>query len=722
MPFRVPLLAPTVSLGSMMRPTQTPLQRLERGLWPGVLAYLLALFGTLMLAPESMRFIGVALLFVAAILGVLIWGRQSWIPAFPQDAPWQSRPFVREHAWPLAGVASAGILLLAADLYNAANPNDEFGPAGWLWLASMVLLVAATLAWGFRKPLTRCQVAPAPRDSLKVVSTLPVRRASEPAVQAAISTEEQTGAPWHWWEIGLFAGIVLLALVLRVWNLSAYPDNIYPDEIMTGTVASGAYGSNTPAPSLFSTVWSGIDLPALWFRIIWWFLQVGGDTLTMLRMPAALFGAATTVPFYLLVRGVWGRVAAISGTAILAFSASNVHYSRLALNNIVTPFFWTVCFLFLLRGLRSGKPVDWAVAGLAAGLSEHFYYGTRLLPFILIAFFAYLLLVHWRHARRYVGHFALLALGYLAGFGPLLVYFIRNPNLYFGRGADMSVWHTIPTSLEEFGRMVGTLWPIMAENLLGFSAHSSQDITFFAPLLLPAEAALLALGAGLLIWNWKHPAAFLLLLSAIGVLFVGGTLVMEANSAPPQTIHWTAAFPAIYTALAIPIGAWAEQGGVSLPVRFRWALPTALAAGLALLAALNINFYFNSYHSDPESLVNESYRTAQGYYDTQTAESRYVASLGTGYKVVIVGQSTQPYDAATTYYLMGTSGDVTNLPSPDTGLSSVQPGSRGIAFIFFPGNEQYMSAVRERWPGGTDGQVVSKSGKPLFVTYQVPTK
>ncbi len=224
-------------------------------------------------------------------------------------------------------------------------------------------------------------------------------------------------------------------------------------------------GVARPRLRFFSTLWSGIDLPALWFRIVWAFLQVGGDTLTMLRMPAALFGAATTLPFYLLVRGVWGRVAAISGTAILAFSASNVHYSRLALNNIVTPFFWAVCFLFLLRGLRSGRPVDWVVAGLAAGLSEHFYYGTRLLPFILIAFFAYLLLVHWRQARRYVGHFALLALGYLAGFGPLLVYFIRNPNLYFGRGADMSVWHTIPTSLDEFGRMVGTLWPIMAENV-----------------------------------------------------------------------------------------------------------------------------------------------------------------------------------------------------------------------------------------------------------------
>jgi hypothetical protein len=203
---------------------------------------------------------------------------------------------------------------------------------------------------------------------------------------------------------------------------------------------------------------------------------------------------------------------------------------------------------------------------------------------------------------------------------------------------------------------------------------------------------------------------------------VGGTLVMSINSAPPQINHWTPAFPAIYAALAIPIGAWAEQASVSPLVRFRWAVPVGLAAGLALLGAVNILFYFTSYHSDPESLVNQGYRTAQGYYDAQTAQSRYVASLGPGYKVAIVGQSGQPYDAATTYYLMGTSGDVINVPTPDTGLSSVQADSRGIAFIFFPGNEQYEPTVRQRWPDGTDGQIESKSGKPLFATYQVPTK
>jgi hypothetical protein len=157
-------------------------------------------------------------------------------------------------------------------------------------------------------------------------------------------------------------------------------------------------------------------------------------------------------------------------------------YSRLALNNIVTQFFWATCFFFLLRALRSRRPSDWALAGLSAGLSEYFYYGTRLLPFILAMFMVFLLAVHWKHARQYTGGFLLLAGSYFVGFGPLLLHFIRNPNLYLGRGASLLIWSPhIPISFADFHRAGKTIWPVLSENLLGISTHTSQDIIFYGP-------------------------------------------------------------------------------------------------------------------------------------------------------------------------------------------------------------------------------------------------
>jgi len=404
----------------------------------------------------------------------------------------------------------------------------------------------------------------------------------------------------------------------------------------------------------------------------------------------------------------------------MAFSVSNVHYSRLALNNIVTQFFWATCFFFLLRALRSRRPSDWALAGLAAGLSEYLYYGTRLLPFILAMFMVFLLAVHWKHARECAGGFLLLAGSYFVGFGPLLLHFIRNPNLYLGRGASLLIWSPhIPISFTDFHRAWKTIWPVLSENLLGISTHTSQDIIFYGPLLLPAESALLVLGVALLLWHWRHPAAFLILASGLGVLLVGGTLVAYPNSVPPLINHWTPAFPAFYVALAVPVGAWITAGQSELEPRLRWILPVTVAIALFVLGWCNLHFYFHRYYADPESLKSKAYRSAQRNYEVQTAQSRYSASLGPNYKVFTVGQSSWPYDPVTTRYLVSEQ-KWTLLTNPATELASISRDDKGVAFLFFPGNEQYQQTTHELFPGGKHGEVTSRRGKHLFYTYVLP--
>jgi 4-amino-4-deoxy-L-arabinose transferase-like glycosyltransferase len=652
-------------------------------LWCGLITFFASLAGTLLLRNEPAHPWAVLLLICAAVLAVIVWGQQEWIPAFPGDPVAGVPSAYRSHFFYLVGAVSAFLLALAADFHYLVVPNETFGLAGVLWLASIGLLLCAAFVGS--------QSAPD-------------------------GTNEPHLTPWTNWEIVILAALTLIALLTRVWDLTGFPDNIYPDEIMTGTIATQSYITGTGStPSVFSTVWHGIDLPALWFWIVSRFLKVGGSTLAMLRLPAALFGAATVLPLYGLIRGTWGRYAAIAGTAILAFSASNIHFSRLALNNITTQFFWTACFFFLLRGLRSRRPLDWALAGLSAGLSEYFYYGTRLLPFILILLIGYILAFNWRQSRQYLSGFLLLAGSYVIGFGPLLFHFIWKPNLYFGRGASLMIWSPhIPTSSKDFHSMSKTVWPVLRENLLGISTHSSQDIIFYGPLLLPVEAALLVLGVALLLWHWRHPAAFLMLISGVGVLFVGGTLVAYPNSFPPLINHWTPAFPAFYVALAVPIGAWATS--TELPGRLRYVLPATLAIGLTLLGWLNLNFYFHHYYADPASLKSNAYRSAQQNYEIQTAQSRYQASLGPGYQVFTVGQCPPPYDPVTTRYLVADQ-EWSMLTNPAADLPSITAGTKGLAFLFFPGNEQYRELTHKLSPGGVDGEVTTKQGRHLFYTY-----
>jgi hypothetical protein len=652
--------------------------------WAGPIVYLIALPGIWLLANESARPWAVSLLTAAAVLAVMLWGRQNWTPAFPSDATARTGGN-RSRLFCWLGVTIAVLLVLAADLRYAAAPNETFGLAGILWIAGIGLLLCSVF-FGSHSPSVVSGAARLPR--------------------------------WPTWEQALLPVLFFLALLNRVWNLTNFPDNIYPDEIMTGTVATQSYLSpTTPPPSVFSTLWNGIDLPALWFWVVAVFLKLGGTSLAMLRLPAVLFGAATVVPLYALLRGTWGRYAAIAGSTIMTFSMSNVHYSRLGLNNIVTQFFWTTCFFFLLRALQSRRPSDWALAGLLAGLSEYFYYGTRLLPLILAVFIVFLLAVHWKQARQYASSFFLLAGGYFVAFGPLLLHFIRNPNLYLGRGASLLIWSPhIPIRFADLHSASKTIWPVLSENLLGISTHSSQDIIFYAPLLLPAEAALLVLGVALLLWHWHHPAAFLILTSGLSVLIVGGTLVAYPNSVPPLINHWTPAFPAFHVALAVPVGAWATAAQSDLERRSRWILPVTIAIALLVLGCCNLNFYFHRYYADPESLKSKAYRSAQRNYEVQTAQSRYLASLGPDYQVFTVGQSSWPYDPVTTRYLVPMQ-KWTLLNNPATELASISPDNKGLAFLFFPGNEQHQQMTQELFPGGKHDEVTSQRGKHLFYTY-----
>ncbi|PYJ64138.1 MAG: hypothetical protein DME74_00915 [Verrucomicrobia bacterium] len=665
-------------------------------LWPalgvclGAIAFAVSLVGTELLRLESLRVFAVLLLVGAGMLAVLAWSDSQWSPAFPAargTGSATSNFSIWRRRASLTLLAGAVPLLALSHVTFLTTPRATFGAAGWLWVAAIALVMAAA------------------------------------ALQSSAESPRNGGAEgplaWSWWEVTIVASIAVVALVLRVSNLRDVPFNIYPDEVMTGLVAERAYLSGpSPAPSVFSTLWSDIDLPALWFAIVAEAFKLGGIGLATVRLPAALFGAATVLPFYGLVRGVWGRVAAIAGASIMAFSATNVHYSRMALSNITTPFFWVVCFYFLIRGLRNRRSADWTLAGLAAGISEHFYYGTRLLPFILMTFVVYLSIVHWSEAKQYITQVGWLVVGYLIGFGPLLTYFVTHPGFYYGRGAGLMTWNRIPATWHDLQQMWTTLWPILSENLLGISTHSAQDIMYYAPLLLRAEAALLVLGVALLAWRWRHPAAFLLLLSGVAVLFVGGTLVLYPNSSPPMLAHWTPAFPTFYAAIAVSIGAWVGSAEAWLPGRWRCITTAVVIAGLITLAYANVHFYFYRYYANPESLTNERYKFAQRLYEVQTTQSRYMASLGPAYRVVAVGQSPYPYDAEITRYLVQGQEYIT-IRDPTGQLSLDHVAGKGLAFLFFPGNEQYRELIREHYPPGKEGEVRNPVGGHVFYTYVV---
>jgi hypothetical protein len=635
-----------------------------RGVSIGLLALGVGAIGETLLFTESLRGSGAALLLVAIVLAALAWG-----------GPREASPIIAQVgvliAWRkglalrLAGIAGSALLAMGALFSRQANPDAIFGLQGALWLASIALFLASCARW-------------------------------YPSTQR----ESYFGPPWTRLEIGLFLGLVALTLVTYLYRLNDIPWRFHYDEAIAYEEAMRFYRG--PAISLFTTTWYETSLPSLWFALAGGLMRFAGTELGGVRMAVALAGALAVVPLYGLARLVAGRTAATLVAFFWATTPVAIHYSRISIINMTTPLAWTVCFYFLLRGLRSRRPGDFAWSGLAAGLGMYTYFGTRLLPYLLLAYAAYMALFHFRRFREQARHFAVLGVGFFVGFGPLLGYFLSHPGAWAARGlSQMTIPAEIPTTWDALVFDWNTLSPIVDQNLLSLSVISTSDRCYWGPFLSPAQAVLLFLGVGALVWRWRQPGAFLVLLWGAGVLFVGGTLVSKVFV--PAFNHWTPAFPAIFVAMALPPALWLRAlGQVSPPAKI--AGYAAVTAGAVCLAAVNLYTYAVVY---PKS-VPASFEWVQG---------RYLATLGPDDRVRIVGNSWQPVYPMIAE-MMAPHVTASDFLNPSRQLPLAASGD-SLVFLLNVDQTVYLPIIQGYYPGGVLSELLTSKDSSAFA-YRVP--
>ncbi|MGI8586390.1 MAG: ArnT family glycosyltransferase [Chloroflexia bacterium] len=641
-----------------------------RGVWLGLLALVVGAAGEQLLFHEELRGLGMAVLVLAVLLGVLAWNGAPVATGLDAGAerPWRHIAWRRELLLRLAGIAGAVGLAVGSIAAYIAAPNEIFGLQGQLWLGSMGLLLLSCARW---YPRARPETA--------------------------------VGPPWTRAEIVLFVGLLALSLVTRLAYLDEIPWRFHFDEGYAFTEIMRYY--TIPTLPLFTTTWHQTGLPSLLFYPEAGLMHIVGVGLAGVRVGVALVGALLVLPVYGIARLAWGRTAAALAGFGVCISAAAVHYSRISILNMTTAFWWAACFYFLLRGLRSRRPGDFVWAGLAAGTSMYTYYGTRLLPYLLLAFAAYLLLFHFRATRERLGHLALVAVGFLAGFGPLLGYFQQHPGVWSARGlSDLNVPASIPTTWDGIVADWNVLAPLALKNLLGFSVLPGQDNVYFAPLLLAPEAVLLTLGVGLLIRRWRQPASFLILLTGFGVLFVATLLEYPTT---PNFAHWAPAFPVFYLTLALPLALL--LGAFRRLDRRVWVVGCLLlAAGLVWDAGANAYGYLVEY---PPKVPPD--------HELEAVQGRFIESVGPNTRVFIIGPTWQglyPDVAA----MMGPHTEANNLWDVADSLGVPPDPSRAVAFVFYNDQEQNIPIFQARYPGGKLVVLITPSGSQTATAYIVP--
>jgi len=509
------------------------------------------------------------------------------------------------------------------------------------------------------------------------------------------------------WEIMALLALTLLALLGRALLVQNIPQNFGGDEGEMGVIARAVLRGEMRDP--FATAW--LSHPTLWFFVQACSLWIFGDNVWGLRMLSALIGTATIPALYLFARPLYGRPVGLAATALLATYHFHIHFSRLAVNNIVDPLLALLSFAAFFNGRRTSSWFSFALAGVLLGLGQHFYMGGRLTPLVVLALLlhAWLLDRHWLLNMRW--RLALLGIGFVLAFGPLLRFFLLNHTAFTARLAAVGIFQT-GWFAQQQAQGMSTIAILLHQTRDAFGAFTFQPdrSTWYdphIPLLDRASAVLFVFGLAITISRWRRMEMVVLIAWLVGAAVFGGVLLKNT----PESPRYVTTAPALCLLIALAL----EE----LMALVRWAFPLGQRAAYAvcgvavlLLALWNLNFYFREYTPRRTfGWLNTEAATAIGAYLHEQPGHRYVYFFGP--PRIFIGHGTIRFLAP------GVPGiDVVDpVASPDE-LPPTPPGDRPI-FIFLPERAGELEVVQRRFPGGTMVQERAwRTDSTLFLSYE----
>lgn len=336
----------------------------------------------------------------------------------------------------------------------------------------------------------------------------------------------------------VFAGILLLGLILRCYDLIDSPHAINPD---LGLAMLYAYARQEPSQ------WMGIGMGLVEFgvpQIAFLFFEISawifGPGILASRAPEVVLGTLMIVAGYLFVWRAYDshRLAALTAF-LMAVHAPLVHFSRHVMN--IDP--WTFALFglfFLVHGLRSKRLWALGAAGGLLGFSLQLYISIRSL--ILTAPLIALYLAAHRPAllKKLLIGWALFMLGVLVSIGPNITDLQVNQMWWKASNrTDVSFVdiHVLNESMQLHGfkkipafalfQLKRALLTFQVSNDLSGQIPGSK--TLFSPLLAP----FLWLGFGVSCIAWaRNPA------TAILLLIIGLTIVMGQLFFPTMIPYW----------------------------------------------------------------------------------------------------------------------------------------------------------------------------------------
>lgn len=516
---------------------------------------------------------------------------------------------------------------------------------------------------------------------------------------------------WNRFDTLALIPALLLAFVLRVVNLQQIPLAMHNDE-----AAMAIEGMNVLAGSLsdpFAIGW--YSHPSLWFYLVAFSLRLFGETLVGARMLSVLVGTAAIGATYLLARLWFNRRVAVLAAFLLAGYHFHIHFSRIALNNVVDPTLGPLICCCLWIAICTGRSLWFGLSGVLLGLSLYFYMGTRLFLLLVLALGVIWLLTQRPPPARWRPLWPSLLI-MLAGFlfvtSPLLQTFYRAPDLFLSRTRVVVLnaeWIAKVLSERDW-TITQFFWDQLQNTLLLF--FNRPDTSDFYdqqhPLLQGLGAGLTILGLLITLLQLRHWPYQVLLLWALLALSFGGLLMIT----PRMAQRYVTLTPVICLWMALALDELAANSAELWPQR-KLLVNFAAALLVIYLSVNSVRQYFFDY------IPRETF----GNFSSQAATTlgRYLQSQPTGTVVWFLGESWISYSGFPILRFHAPQVTGHDLREPFTAVAAPPtPGNAPTLYVAVPNRRDELNLVQAAFPGGQLQPLYwPKQAEPALYLYTV---
>ncbi len=223
----------------------------------------------------------------------------------------------------------------------------------------------------------------------------------------------------------LLVGVVAVAVVLRVIDLTHLPAGFFCDEAGNGYNAYSLLhtGRDETGARLPLYVWSfGVSYKnPIFIYSAMLPMALLGPTELAVRLTAAAYGVGTVVAMFFLGRALMGSAVGLIAALLLAVCPWHLHFSRIGFELITLPFFFTLGLTSLVRWSQGRRTLPQAM--VLFGLCLYTYVPAKLIVPLFLAGFACLswrpLVTRWRETALAAGLLALTA-------APVVLFDVRH--------------------------------------------------------------------------------------------------------------------------------------------------------------------------------------------------------------------------------------------------------------------------------------------------------